>query len=483
MDNKHVVIYAVCGVVAFIAISVAVVAGCLICQEKRKRKKKNEKRDEYKERYEKNHPKPPNKPRVSTGLKPPRAYPRPPNTRTEQVQPGGNLEQGLDDPPRPKSAFGFRPTQSANYQRLDEEDPTRLTPVGLNKRISRSVTSLNGSLLQIPFSSGRTSSCSGTNSEAEDWPPGTSGLTTPTKAESLGREERRKNSVFSMSSWFYEHHNSIEHLGSIYLSVHYDFEKTRLVLKIIKATELAAKDFGGTSDPYVKIKLLPDKNRHLTTKVRHRNLNPIWNETFLFEGYPYDKVRARTLHLEVLDKDRLSADDPIGEVYLPLSETHLGHPEELCYPLKPIDPDKYRLGEILIALSFDPQCERLSCQVIKCRDLKPMDIASGKSDPYVKIWHLQGGQKIWKVKTKAKKKELNPVFNETFTFNVTQQALRDTQLRVIVRDHDTLTSNETIGAILLAAQSGTSEMKQWNEMMLKPKTAVSAWHILRKLEF
>lgn len=42
--------------------------------------------------------------------------------------------------------------------------------------------------------------------------------------------------------------------------------------------------FIGTSDPYVKVTLLPDKKRKLETKVKHRTLNPRWNETFYFEG-------------------------------------------------------------------------------------------------------------------------------------------------------------------------------------------------------
>ena len=57
-----------------------------------------------------------------------------------------------------------------------------------------------------------------------------------------------------------------------------------LNLKIINATNLAAKDISGTSDPYVKVMLLPDKKRKLTTNIKRRNLNPRWNEQFSFEG-------------------------------------------------------------------------------------------------------------------------------------------------------------------------------------------------------
>lgn len=74
------------------------------------------------------------------------------------------------------------------------------------------------------------------------------------------------------------------HLGKIQLALSYDFQTLTLTLKILQATQLPAKDFTGTSDPYVKILLLPDKKHKLLTKVKKKNLNPRWNECFLFEG-------------------------------------------------------------------------------------------------------------------------------------------------------------------------------------------------------
>ena len=39
-------------------------------------------------------------------------------------------------------------------------------------------------------------------------------------------------------------------------------------------------------------------------------------------------------------------------------------------------------------------------------------------DPYVKIYLLYNGQRIAKKKTHVKKRTLNPVFNESFGFDV-----------------------------------------------------------------
>lgn len=75
-----------------------------------------------------------------------------------------------------------------------------------------------------------------------------------------------------------------EKLGRIQFSVGYSFQDSTLTVKILKGQDLPAKDFSGTSDPFVKIYLLPDKKHKLETKVKRKNLNPHWNETFLFEG-------------------------------------------------------------------------------------------------------------------------------------------------------------------------------------------------------
>jgi Ca2+-dependent lipid-binding protein len=60
-----------------------------------------------------------------------------------------------------------------------------------------------------------------------------------------------------------------------------------LAVSVIKAEELPALDMGGTSDPYVKVYLLPDKKKKFETKVHRKTLNPEFNETFVFKvRYP-----------------------------------------------------------------------------------------------------------------------------------------------------------------------------------------------------
>lgn len=52
---------------------------------------------------------------------------------------------------------------------------------------------------------------------------------------------------------------------------------------ILQAEGLAALDLGGSSDPYVRVYLLPDKRRRYETKVHRQTLNPHFGETFAFK--------------------------------------------------------------------------------------------------------------------------------------------------------------------------------------------------------
>ncbi|XP_066265812.1 synaptotagmin-7-like isoform X4 [Branchiostoma lanceolatum] len=268
-------------------------------------------------------------------------------------------------------------------------------------------------------------------------------------------------------------------LGRIQFSMSYDFDTMTLVLHIKRAVELPAKDFSGTSDPFVKICLLPDKKNKMETKVKRRNLNPHWNETFQFEGFPYDKLQHRVLYLQVFDYDRFSRNDPIGEVHLPLCEVDLTESPTFWKDLRPCPNSNDNLGELLVSLCYQPTAQRITIVVMKARHLKAMDI-TGTSDPYVKIWLVYREKKIEKKKTSCKKRCLNPVFNESFIFDIPMDKMKETSFIISVMDKDTLKKNDVIGKVCLAPRSGPLETKHWKEMISKPRQPVAMWHGLKK---
>ncbi|XP_036391040.1 synaptotagmin-7 isoform X3 [Megalops cyprinoides] len=269
-----------------------------------------------------------------------------------------------------------------------------------------------------------------------------------------------------------------EKLGRIQFSVGYNFQESTLTVKILKGQDLPAKDFSGTSDPFVKIYLLPDKKHKLETKVKRKNLNPHWNETFLFEGFPYEKVVQRTLYLQVLDYDRFSRNDPIGEVSIPLNKVDLAHMQTFWKELKPCSDGSGRRGDLLVSLCYNPTANTITVNIIKARNLKAMDIG-GTSDPYVKVWLMHKDKRVEKKKTVVMKRCLNPVFNESFPFDVPAHVLRETTIIITVMDKDRLSRNDVIGKIYLSWKSGPAEVKHWKDMMGHPRTAVAQWHALK----
>ncbi|KAM9753334.1 uncharacterized protein syt7a isoform 3-T3 [Menidia menidia] len=269
-----------------------------------------------------------------------------------------------------------------------------------------------------------------------------------------------------------------EKLGRIQFSIGYSFQNTTLTVKVLKGQELPAKDFSGTSDPFVKIYLLPDKKHKLETKVKRKNLNPHWNETFLFEGFPYEKVRERTLYLQVLDYDRFSRNDPIGEVSIPLNKVELGQMKTFWKELKPCSDGSGRRGDLLVSLCYNPTANTITVNIIKARNLKAMDIG-GTSDPYVKVWLMHKDKRVEKKKTVVMKRCLNPVFNESFPFDVPAHVLRETTIIITVMDKDRLSRNDVIGKIYLSWKSGPAEVKHWKDMLARPRTNVAQWHALK----
>lgn len=77
--------------------------------------------------------------------------------------------------------------------------------------------------------------------------------------------------------------SEVVNLGKLEFSLDYDFQKQELTVGVLQATELPAMDMGGTSDPYVKVYIMPEKKKKFETKVHRKTLNPVFNETFVFK--------------------------------------------------------------------------------------------------------------------------------------------------------------------------------------------------------
>ncbi|XP_059479135.1 E3 ubiquitin-protein ligase Nedd-4 isoform X3 [Neocloeon triangulifer] len=92
----------------------------------------------------------------------------------------------------------------------------------------------------------------------------------------------------------------------------------RLRLRVVAGHNLAKKDIFGASDPYVRIDLNTLEGDEtidsVMTRTKKRTLEPQWNEEFVFRVKPSE----HKLVLQVFDENRLTRDDFLGVVELPL---------------------------------------------------------------------------------------------------------------------------------------------------------------------
>jgi Ca2+-dependent lipid-binding protein len=114
----------------------------------------------------------------------------------------------------------------------------------------------------------------------------------------------------------------------------------------------------------------------------------------------------------------------------------------------------------------------------------------------VKIYLSYNGQRIAKKKTHIKKRTLNPVFNESFIFDLPSSSAADSlspssgqhqyggvlagiSLEMVVLDYDQMTKNEVIGRVEIGANSGDTESCHWAEVVSYPRKQIASWHHLK----
>ncbi|XP_069483744.1 multiple C2 and transmembrane domain-containing protein 1 isoform X2 [Ambystoma mexicanum] len=226
-----------------------------------------------------------------------------------------------------------------------------------------------------------------------------------------------------------------------------DLEMYQLDVTLKQGNNLAARDRGGTSDPYVKFKI--GGKEVFRSKTRHKNLNPIWEEKVCLL---IDQLKE-PLYIKVFDYDFGLQDDFMGSAFLDLTTLELDRPKDVTLTLKDPHYPAHDLGTISLSLTlstkdpeqrdgtllmrkswkrsnkFNTQSLRLtdvhrksqlwrgivSLTLIEGKDLKAMD-ANGLSDPYVKF--RLGHQKY---KSKTMPKTLNPQWREQFDFHLYEE--------------------------------------------------------------
>jgi synaptotagmin-1 len=124
---------------------------------------------------------------------------------------------------------------------------------------------------------------------------------------------------------------------------------------------------------------------------------------------------------------------------------------------------KKYLGRIQYKVEYDFSAGILTVHITKAEELPAMDIG-GLSDPYVKLYLLPERKR--KYETKVHRKTLNPIFNESFKFEVPYGDVMTKTLVFAVYDYDRFSKHDAIGEVRLpVCQMDLAQAKEiWKDL-------------------
>lgn len=84
-----------------------------------------------------------------------------------------------------------------------------------------------------------------------------------------------------------------DNLGQLVFKLRYRSEQNALAVTVVKCKGLPARgQQNATSDPYVKLQLLPEKQHHVKTRVLRNTRDPVYDEDFTFFGISQSQLQV-----------------------------------------------------------------------------------------------------------------------------------------------------------------------------------------------
>ncbi|KAI6178659.1 hypothetical protein M3Y98_00524500 [Aphelenchoides besseyi] len=281
--------------------------------------------------------------------------------------------------------------------------------------------------------------------------------------------------------------------GSISVMFNYDRNNGTLQVFVLACHNLL--DFtSGTNEqcqlnPYVKIRLLPDNQHRGKTRVLRGTRSPFYDEQFTLYGITPDQLPRLSLHMAVLHFDRYNKDTILGEAFMNLTELDRrdvnDNKQTIELPLYPRPTYNDIRAQVLLSMSFNPQTNSINFAVLKMKDL-PYDDQIGLIDAYVKVYLLLNGQRVAKHKTHVKKGTTEPVFNESFSFDLPmtlggarlrspEEILEAVSFDLQLLNYGGVTRNELVGNCVIG-----NESKHLREV-IDGKQQVAEWYRIHAL--
>ncbi|XP_026646894.1 synaptotagmin-14 isoform X3 [Zonotrichia albicollis] len=310
--------------------------------------------------------------------------------------------------------------------------------------------------------------------------------------------------------------------GTLDVTFDYDSQEQKLLVTVTAVTDIPTYSRTGGSSWQVHLVLLPIKKQRAKTSIQ-RGPCPVFTETFKFNHVESEMIGNYAVRFRLYSVRRMKKERVVGEKIFYLTKLNLQGKMSVPVILEP----SYSMPgcdsqmsmsevscsestsscqslvhgsapEILIGLLYNATTGRLSAEVIKGSHFKNLaanrppnglfcclkHLIGGQvyiiRDTYVKLTLLNSmGQEMSKCKTSIRRGQPNPVYKETFVFQVALFQLSDVTLILSVYNKRSMKRKEMIGWISLGLNSsGEDELNHWTEMKESKGQQVCRWHTL-----
>ncbi|XP_041418455.1 synaptotagmin-14-like isoform X1 [Xenopus laevis] len=311
--------------------------------------------------------------------------------------------------------------------------------------------------------------------------------------------------------------------GTLDVTFDYDSQEQKLLVTVTAVTDLPTHNRTGNSNSWqVHLVLFPVKKQRAKTAVQ-KGPCPAFTETFKFNHIESEIIANYAVRFRLYLVRRMKKERLVGEKIFNLTKLNLQG--KLSVPVV-LDP-AYSLSacdsqmsmsemscsestsscqslvhgsvpEILIGLLYNATTGRLSAEVIKGSHFKNLSANRPPSglfcclkhliggqvyiirDTYVKLSLLSSkGQEMSKCKTSIRRGQSNPLYKETFIFQVALFQLSEVTLILSVYNKRSMKRKELIGWISLGLNSsGDEQLNHWSEMKESKGQQVCRWHSL-----
>ncbi|XP_008848721.1 synaptotagmin-16 isoform X2 [Nannospalax galili] len=295
----------------------------------------------------------------------------------------------------------------------------------------------------------------------------------------------------------------ISKCGDLDVVFEYKAVTQKLTVTIVRAQGLPDKDRSGVNSWQVHVVLLPSKKQRGRTNIQ-RGPNPVFKEKVTFVKLEPRDVAACAVRFRLYAARKMTRERMMGEKLFHLSHLHPEGEMKVTLILEPrsnissgespLSPSVVShsdsasstqslshggVPELLVGLSYNATTGRLSVEMIKGSHFRNL-AANRAPDTYGKLFLLNCvGQEMSRCKTSVRRGQPNPVYKETFVFQVALFQLSDVTLMISIYNRRTMKRKEMIGWIALGQNSsGEEEQDHWEEMKETKGQQICRWHTL-----